>query len=149
MNLTKSKIYLFGLIICLCCNNEPISTKVELRSDFSESEFKNAIIGKWKSVYEITGEENVIYLELSEQGKVELILEKNSVRKEFVGNYSVDFLRPPSEGKVTFAELTITTSNGDMIILSRVNFGLHNAMPEGSGFFLRIDESPFGVLKRM
>jgi hypothetical protein len=49
---------------------------------------------------------------------------------------------------VTFAELTIKTSEKN-IILSRVNFGLHNALPLEAGPFLRIDEAPYGVLKKI
>jgi len=55
---------ILGIVLCLSCNkesdinNEPI----ELRDNFSETEFKNALIGEWQSVFEIEGNENVIYL---------------------------------------------------------------------------------------
>ena len=148
MKLIKFKFFLIVFMICLGCHTTPTQVEqIELRSDFSESEFKEAIIGEWQSVYEIKGEENIKYLELGEQGKVKLILEKDSIGIEYEGHYSVDFLRPPSEGMVTLAELTISTSKGS-IILSHVNFGLHNALPAESGPFLRIDNSPYGVLKK-
>jgi hypothetical protein len=67
----------FSIILFLCCskesdqNNEPM----ELRSDFSANEFKNAIIGEWKSVFENPEYENVIYLEFDDLNNSRIILQ--------------------------------------------------------------------------
>src|SRR3990172_9161392 len=94
---TKTRLILIVLMFYFGCDKTPnfTDTGVELKSDFSVTEFKNAIIGKWQSVYEKAFEENVKYLELREQGEAKLILERNGIEEEFEGNYSVDFLRPP------------------------------------------------------
>jgi hypothetical protein len=131
------------------CDNDALfpNSSLELRSDFLEDEFKSAILGKWESVFKHIDKENVIQLKLNNQGIVCLTLEKNEVLRNYDGNYIVTFLRPPSEEMVTFAQIKIQAS--DTIILSRVNFGLHNAFPVDEGLFLRIDDSPYGVLSRM
>ena len=48
---------------------------------------------------------------------------------------------------MTLGEIAISTQN-NIIKLTRVNFGLHNAMPMDS-MYLRIDEAPYGVLDRI
>ncbi|MFA9391505.1 MAG: hypothetical protein ACERKD_16970 [Prolixibacteraceae bacterium] len=120
----------------------------ELKENFSDSEFKEAIIGKWQSIFEHEGQENVIYLELSNQNKAKITIEKESKQNKYEGDYKVSYLRPPDEGMVTLAEITILTSN-DTLVLSRVNFGLHNYFPAERGPFLRIDQSPYGVMERI
>lgn len=145
----RFEFILIMLIFCLGCHKTPTQVdQIELREGLSASEFKEAIIGKWQSVYEKPGKENVLYLELSRKGSAKIIIKKDSDKKEYEGNYSIDFLRPPSIGMVTLAELTIKTSK-ENIILSRVNFGLHNAFPVEAGFLLRIDNEPYGVLKKI
>lgn len=142
--------YFICLLLCLCCNEDPNTSndKEKLRTDFSESEFKSAIIGKWQSVLTIDGQENVIYLELSEQGDAKISLKKESTVEEFQGKYSIGFIRPPSPGTVTLAEITITTPQRN-IILSRVCFDMSNAYPAPAGLLLRIMESPYGTLDRV
>ena len=148
MNELMSKFCLAALVLGLGCTETPTQfEQPELREDFSEAEFKEAIIGKWQSVYEKPGQENVEYLELGQQGNAKAIIVQNDSRREFEGNYAVSFLRPPTKEVVTFAELTISMPGGDLK-LSKVNFGLHNAFPVESGLFLRIDEAPYGVLRR-
>lgn len=143
---------IFSLILaCIIgCTKESnqIITKVELRSDFTESEFKDAIIGKWQSVFEKTGEENVKYLEFINQSKVRIILTKENINNEYNGNYSVSFHRPPMNGQDTFAEIIISTLSKE-IVLSHVYFGLHNAILAEYGLLMRIDEAPCGVLERI
>ena len=56
--------------------------------------------------------------------------------------------RPPSPGKVTLATITISPAKAGPINLSRVNFGLHNGVFIGDNPVLRIDNEPFGALKR-
>ena len=129
-------------------DNQAQQNQIELREDFSASEFKEAIVGKWHSVWERPGEEYVKYLELHQQGEAKIIISKDIDSKLSEGNYSINFLRPPATGNVTFAEITIATSN-DTIILSRVNFGYHSAFPMEGDLLLRIDEAPYGVLKRL
>ncbi len=148
INMKRFEFVLIMLILCLNCHRTPTQVdQIELREDFSESEFKEAIIGKWESVFEIPGKQNIGYLELTRQGNAKIIIKQDGNKKEHKGSYSLTFLRPPMEGNVTLAELTIITSK-ESIILSRVNFGIHNAFP-AEVFFLRIDKEPYGVLQRM
>ena len=120
---------------------------IELKENFSADEFKEALIGKWQSVFENDGKENVIYLELNDKNEAKITLDKDNVSNDYQGDYVVDFIRQPMEGYVTLGEITISTQN-KIIKLSRVNFGLHNALPVDS-MYLRIDESPYGVLDRI
>ncbi len=141
------KIILIALIFSFSCDKIPNQiNQIEYRENLSGSEFKEAIIGKWESVYKMQGKENVEYLELTRQGIAKIIIEKDGITIWYFGSYYVDFLRPPTDYMVTFAELTIKTSKGN-IILSRVNFGLHNGVPFDE-LLLRIDKEPYGVLKK-
>ena len=124
--------------------NEPI----ELRSNFSETEFKNALIGEWKSVFENEEYENVIYLKFNIQGKSIIKIKKDNVENEYSGDYTVSFIREPAEGYITLAKISISCSDKE-IVLSQVSFGLHNAFHPDLGLFLRVDEPPYGVLERV
>jgi uncharacterized membrane protein len=124
---------------------EPVVNPIELRNNFSEAEFKQAIIGEWKSVFENTGEENVISLSLTDKNNATITISKEGSEKTYNGTYSVSFLSPSSPERITFGEITIKTTSTD-IVLSRVNFGLHSAVRGGP--FLRIDVAPHGVLER-
>jgi len=149
MNFKFNNLILTVLIFCLSCHNTPTQVEqIELREDLSEAEFKKAIIGNWQSVYETPGKEIVDYLELDLQGNAKIIIKQAGNKREYQGNYRIIFLRPPTKGMVTLAELTIQTS-GENIILSQVNFGLHNAVHAQVGFLLRIDKEPYGVLKKI
>jgi len=150
MKTIKGTLYVFSIILCFCCNKESDKKNeaIELRSNFSETEFKNALIGEWKSVFESAGNDNVIYLKFDNQGKTKITIEKDGVEKEYSGDYTVDFLREPAEENITLAKITISSFDKE-IVLSRVSFGLHNAFPADSGLFLRIKEPPFGVLERI
>jgi len=148
-------IILSVLISLIGCDKESDSdadkktdTKIiELKEDFTSDEFKEAITGKWHSVFVFPGYENVINLELNTVGEAKITLSKDNVSNDYQGDYTVDFTRQPMKGNVTFGDITISTQN-KIIKLSRVNFGVHNAMPSDS-MYLRIDESPYGVLDRV
>jgi len=148
MNIKKFIVILIALIFYESCHKTPTQIdQIELREGLSASEFKEAIIGKWQSVYEIPGKQNIEYLELTRQGNAKIIIKSDGNKKEYKGGYSITFLRPPTEGMVTLAELTIKTSK-ENITLSWVNFGHHNAFPV-EVFFLMIDKEPYGVLQRI
>jgi hypothetical protein len=149
MKTLKSLVLILSFLLCFCCGE--LNTKIdilELRSDFTETEFKAAIVGKWQSVYELAENKNVIFLKFYEQNNVKVTTKKNDAKEDFDGSYSVEFLRPASKGIVTWAKITIKTTTGELI-LPRVSFDKHNAFSVGTELFLRIDESPYGVLKRM
>ena len=149
MNFNFFKLILTALIFCLNCQNTPTEVEqIKLREDLSEDEFKKAIIGNWQSVYEAPGKEIVDYLELDLQGNTKIIIKQDGNKKEYQGSYRIIFLRPPTKGMVTLAELTIQTS-GENIILSQVNFGLHSAVHDQVGFLLRIDQKPYGALEKI
>lgn len=128
--------------------NKQETPQLVLKENFSEQVFKEAIIGKWKSAWKHSTKKNIYYLELYQNGKVKIIIEENGNLKEIKGSYNISFVRPPTESSITLAEITIKTSNGN-IVLSRVNFGFHNALPMDRGLFLRIDSEPFGVLEKI
>lgn len=121
---------------------------IELKADFDAEEFKSAIIGKWQSVFLYPEEENVITLELDEKGKAKITLDKNNTSSSYEGNYAIEFIRPPMEGYVTLATITISANNRE-IILSRLNFGNHSGIPLYFGIVLRIEKSPYGVLYKI
>ena len=150
MNTINRILLLFSIVSFLSCNKESTSNfqAIELRDNLSSTEFTNAIIGEWQSVFENEAHENVIYLKLDKQGKAKITIVKDGAETEYSGDYTVGFMREPSEGSVTLANINISTS-GNEIVLSRVNFGLHNAFPADSGLYLRIDEPPYGVLQRI
>lgn len=148
MKLKKICYVLVMLIFFLGCHKTPNAVdQIELREDLSESEFKTALIGKWQSVYEHPGKQNVAYLEIERWGGVKVIIKRDGNPTEYEGTYRLSLLRPPLEGNVTLAELTISASK-ETILLSRVNFGLHNAF-SAEEYFLRIDQEPYGVLKKI
>jgi hypothetical protein len=150
MKIINGALFIFSIIICFCCTKETDKNNetIELRSNFSETEFKNALIGEWRSVFELAGNENVIYLKFDNQGKSRIIIEKDDVEKEYSGDYTVDFLREPAEENTTLAKISISSPYKE-IVLSYVYFGLHNAFPVDSGLFLRIEGPPYGVLDRI
>lgn len=106
--MNRFEFILIILIFFLSCHKTPTQVdQIELREGLSEFEFKEAIIGKWKSVHEIPGKQNIEYLELTSQGNAKIIIKQDGNKKEYKGSYSLAFLRPPTEGMVTLAELTI------------------------------------------
>lgn len=153
----KMNIIFLGisLILFFSCNNESDKNEldkknepIELRSNFSETEFKNALIGEWKSVFENKEYKNVVYLSFNIQGKSIMKTKNDNVENGYSGDYKVSFIREPAEGYITLAKISITCSDKE-IVLSQVFFGLHNAFHPDSGLFLRIDEPPYGVLQRI
>jgi hypothetical protein len=144
-----------SIILFYSCNKESdkteLSEPIELRSDFSANEFKNAIIGEWKSVFENPEYENVIYLEFDDQNNSRIILKKDDIEKKYSGNYVVTFMREPAEGNTTLAKIVISSSEKN-VELSRVCFDLHNGVHDARdpfGFLLRIYDPPYGVLEKV
>lgn len=156
---TMNVIFLgISLILFFSCNKESDKNELdkkneplELRSNFSETEFKNALIGEWKSVFENPEYENVIYLKFDIQGKSIIKIKKDSVENEYSGDYNVSFIREPAEGNTTLAKIVFSSSEKN-VELSRVCFDLHNGIHDASdpfGFLLRIYDPPYGVLSRI
>jgi hypothetical protein len=152
MRTINGVFFICSIILFYCCNkdSEKIDSgePIELRSDFSAIEFKKALLGEWKSVFENTEYENVMYLKFEDNNTLRIILKKDDVEKEYLGDYVVSFIREPAEGFATLAKITISSSDRE-IVLSRVTFDLHNAFPSDSELFLRIYEPPYGVLERI
>ena len=148
------KIILIFVLVSLffvftnCKEDSLVSNEqLALREGLSAQEFSSAIIGKWESVFEKEGEENIKYLEFDKSGDAKILLYNDS-EKECGGMYILSFNRPPRNGEVTLAEITIKTESGN-ILLRQVNFGFHNAFPESEGLLLRVDDTPYGVLKKI
>ena len=143
-------LILGGLLFFIACNKETIvqelvANPIELRDNFTEAEFKQAIIGEWQSVYQLSEQENVLYLTLTDKNNATITISKEGNEKTYSGTYSVSFLRAPSSEEMTLGQITIKTTSSD-IVLTRVNFSLHSAVRGGP--FLKIDVSPYGVLER-
>lgn len=121
---------------------------MELKDNFSEQEFKNALVGVWQSAFEVAGQKNIKCLQINRDGKAKATISNQGETELYEGNYTVSFLRPPSAGEITLAKITIKAASGNLI-LSFVEFGLHNGLPMSQELVLRINESPFGTMKRM
>ena len=138
-----------------CCENEsdpdpcPEPEFVELRDNFSEAEFENAIIGTWESAYEHPDNANVIFLRIDCNKHTEITIRENNVNKNFEGDLTVEYLRPTSPEMVNLAKLIINTKEEE-IVLSCVWFGLNNFIsipPEGE-LYLRNMGAPSATLER-
>lgn len=149
MNVKIGKLIPIALIIFLGCEKNPTQNYwSHYRGYLSASDFKKTIIGTWISVWEHRGKENVEYLELNRKGNATIMIGKDGNRNNYRGRYRIDFPSPPREDLATLAELTIMTSQGN-ILLSRVHFGYHNMVGTDNVPFLRIDKEPFGVLRKI
>ncbi len=122
-------------------------SNVEIRENLLAFEFKEAIIGRWENQLIIQDKANIEKLDLSRSGKARIIIVENNARKVLIGEYFVTFRQPPDIGSVTLAEITIKNS-AESIVLSHVNFGLHNMVGGSDENFLRIDSEPYGVMKK-
>ena len=160
MNIIKSNLlilFLCFISFCLSCNRNPTAgedlfVNIKLQQSFSASEFKEAVIGKWMSVFEYQGRENVEYLELSRTGQALIIIKKESDRETFGGDYTIHFPYPIGEGILTEATITITNYKGPTIILSNVRFMYHNgaaALSHHLEMLFRHDRKPWAVLKKV
>lgn len=155
MKILKAIFFVSSIILIFCCCNKESDNSesdnknepIELRFNFSETEFNNVLIGEWQSVFENAGKENVIYLKFDNQGKAEITIDKDGVEQEYSGDFMVDFMQEPAEENTTQAIIIISSSTKD-IVLSRAYFGFHNAFLIDSGLFLRITE-PNGVLDKI
>ena len=121
---------------------------IKLREDVSASEFKSAIVGKWQSVFTYKNKRNIQTLEFTHDGTATLVVAHADKWQRYSGPYTIIFEREPDAGTVTFATITIKPTGSDPIVLSRVNFGLHNGVHTDQGLLLRIDREPHGALKR-
>lgn len=148
-------IWVLCFSLFACGDNEPEPNPCpepkyeELKDNFSESEFENAIIGTWKSAYEHPDDANVIFLNIDCQNIAQISIRENDANEDFKGDLTVEYLRPTTPGMVTLAKLIVTTKEEE-IVLSRVWFGLNNFIsipPEGE-LYLRNMGSPSATLKR-
>jgi hypothetical protein len=124
------------------------TSTIELKEDFSASEFKSAVVGKWKSVFTYKNKRNIRNADFTPDGNASLVIEQANKSQQYSGPYTFTFDREPGAGAVTFATITIKPTGSDPIVLSRVNFGLHNGVHTDQGLLLRIDREPHGALKR-
>jgi hypothetical protein len=119
----------------------------ELNEDLGREEFTRALIGEWVSVWDDTSRDFVRSLTLTGQGKATVtIQERYGEQRVVAGQYDISFVRPPAQGSVTLADITIVAPSGEKVVLARVSFGLHNAVLGGP--YLRVDGSPSALLKR-
>lgn len=121
---------------------------LELRDNLGAQEFVGALFGKWTSAYEHPSRPNVRSVEFRADGTATIEISDRGQTTSSSGSFRVGFERPPAPGKVTFARVTIVRPDGRRIVLSRVNFGLHNAVL-ASELLLRVDREPYGALRRV
>ncbi|HBC87233.1 MAG TPA: hypothetical protein DCZ94_09785 [Lentisphaeria bacterium] len=150
-------IVLIGVFICASHEGtaQPEQAQVisksaiDLKEDFSASDFKLAVVGKWKSVFNADKtKRNIQNLEFTSDGTASLIITQADNSEQYSGSYTITFDREPGVGTVTVATIAINSNGSNPIVLSRVSFGLHNGIPLKEGIVLRIDREPYGVLKR-
>jgi hypothetical protein len=133
------------------CNNEPDPDPcpepelVELRENFSDAEFENAIIGTWKSAFEWEDNVNVMFLKIDCENNTEIHLEENGQSKIYVGDLNIQYVRPIGTGYVTRTQIIINTKDEE-IILSDVGFGKNN-MISAENLYLRNYGSPHATLE--
>lgn len=135
------------------CNNEPDPDSdpcpepelVELRENFSESEFENAIIGTWKSAFEWEDNVNVMFLKIDCENNAEIHLEENGHSEIYIGDLTVEYPRPTSPTRTTRAKLIIKTKDEE-IVLSDVGFGKNN-MISAENLYLRNYGTPHATLE--
>lgn len=131
------------------CNDDPDPCPdpepVDLRQNFSEDEFEHAIIGTWTSAYKHPHDASVMYLRIDCEKRVKMHIEENDVSVSYVGDLTVEYLRPTSPDDVTLAKMIITTKN-EVIILSDVMFARNNAI-SAEKLYLRNLSSPYATLE--
>jgi hypothetical protein len=121
-------------------------TPPPLAEDLDAAAFKAALVGQWESVWPHPSGNYVKRLHVEPNGTASVEFAGESPRNVLTGPYTLRFLRPPARGAVTLAQIEIQTpATSEPLILSRVNFGLHSAVPASKGLLLRIDKSRFGT----
>ena len=126
----------------------PDAAEFELREDLGREAFSHALVGEWVSTWEDESRDYVSSLTLTEGGMATVtIQERTGEQRVVVGTYAISFVRPPAQGSVTLADITILTPTGERIVLASASFGLHNAVLGGP--YLRIDGDPQAVLNRV
>ncbi len=119
-----------------------------LYEDLSREAYLRALIGEWMSAWDDTSRDFVRSLTLTEGGMATVtIQERFGEQRVIAGTYAIAFLRPPAQGSVTLADITIVAPSGEKVVLASASFGLHNAVIGGP--YLRIDGDPVAVLKRV
>lgn len=144
-------IWVLCFSLFACGENEPAPNPCpepeyeELKDNFSEVEFENAIIGTWTSAFEWEDNVNVMFLKIDCENNAEIILEGNGQIESYVGELTVEYHRPASPGNITLAILIIT-SEDDEIVLSDVSFGGNN-MISAENLYLLNHSPPFATLE--
>jgi hypothetical protein len=118
---------------------------VELRENFSEDEFENAIIGTWRSAFEWEDNVNVIFLKIDCENKAEIHIDEDGLMESYLGDLSIEYPRPTSPTRTTRAKLIIKTTSEE-IVLSDVGFGKNN-MISAENLYLRNYDSPQSTLE--
>ena len=151
MKSISSSICFLLFIIYSGCNNKddlhpcPKPVLVELRGNFSEDEFENAIIGTWQSALESEDRTHVRFLKIDCEKNVEITIVENGLSESYIGDLFVEYLRPTSPSMITRAKLIITTKVEE-IVLSDVQFGRNNFLPYDN-LYLRNYLSPYATLE--
>lgn len=126
------------------------SANVELKDNLDSGAFQKALVGSWSSVFSDKSRDFIRFLRIGTDGAASVTIQKrNGEQRSITGPYELSFVRPPSPGDVTLGNIAIVAPSGEKVVLTRVNFGLHNAVLMKEGPFLRIGGSPSGVLERV
>jgi hypothetical protein len=127
----------------------PHSAALEaLREDLGREEFTSAVVGEWVSAWDNPSRDFVRTLVLAAEGTATVTIQEQGGESRVVaGPYAISYVRPPAQGSVTLAEITIGAPPGEVVVLEQASFGLHNALPGGP--YLRVDGDPSAVLKRL
>lgn len=120
---------------------------VVLREDLDAADFAKALQGQWISVFTHRSAANVQQAEFKPDGNATIAISRGGVQERIAGRYRLEFEREPTAGKVTFARIVVSCEGAD-VSLSRVNFGLHSGVHQDIGPLLRIDQEPYGALRR-
>ncbi|MCX5789874.1 MAG: hypothetical protein NTX64_15430, partial [Elusimicrobia bacterium] len=124
----------------------PSPNSVEHAYPKDAAAFKAALVGDWTSAWHGPGDAYVEMLKFGADGQATVKIVDGGSEHNVTGAYTVT-IPEGSFGHIT-AEITVVPQAGTPVTLRRVNFGLHNAVPQSIGLLLRIDKSPFGALAR-
>jgi hypothetical protein len=134
-------------VIVGCSTNKPKEYLVPKRAVFrNDQKTISKFIGKWESVYSSANKKNIQKLELNSDGIAKIIIDYNGTKNEYIGEFSVTRYKR-IELK---SAIKVTTKENETILLSNVYFGAHCGVSISEGYeFLRIDDEPHGVLKKI
>jgi hypothetical protein len=128
-------------------SNSNNSHAIKIAQNLNKNDFKAVLIGEWNSKFTYNNKQNIKYVKFNKNQTVDIIIFDTNKENKYSGNYLIIF--PKKKANDTIVTIKITPKNNKEIILENVHFGLHNCVHMSVGLLLRIDNEPFGVMKKI